>query len=574
MKRVTEVLDCWFDSGAMPVAQWHYPFENHDKIEGDKGPSRASGQAYYPADYICEAVDQTRGWFYTLHAIATLLSYCDPDTFTSSICYRNVICLGHVLDAKGEKMSKSRGNVVEPWPVINANGADALRWYLYTASPAGNPRRFSSDLVGESLRKFLLTLWNTYSFFVIYANIDNYSPNDGVGAQQPALSRVQGSELDRWIISELNRLVKDVTGFLEDYDPTDAGRRIQDFVDDLSNWYVRRSRRRFWKSENDGDKRAAYDTLYNCLVTLSKVLAPFTPFVADEMYQNLVRSVDSNAPESVHLAEYPMADESLIDQKLSEDTALVMRIVSLGRAARNKAGVKVRQPLAMVRVSVRPGLGQEGEMKALQQLQGQVLEELNVKQLTAADPMDPDYYDPSVELKMDIVGRKYGPLTPQIAEAVKSADQYTKRRWYTAVSTGQRIPLQVQDQQVQLTSEELSPVVTAKPGWSITTEAGYVVGVSTEVTPELADEGLARELVHRLQTMRRTANFDIADHIVTYYHGSEEIGRIMKTPSLAEYIRQETLSTELLEGEPASDSYQETIRVDGHAVRLGVLRKA
>jgi len=543
----------------MPVAQWHYPFENRDKIEGD------NGQAYYPADYICEAVDQTRGWFYTLHAIATLLNHCDPGTFTSSICYRNVICLGHVLDARGEKMSKSRGNVLEPWPVINANSADALRWYLYTASPAGNPRRFSSDLVGESLRKFLLTLWNTYSFFVIYANIDNYSPIDDIGAQR--------SELDRWIISELNRLVKDVTAFLEDYNPTDAGRRIQDFVDDLSNWYVRRSRRRFWKSENDGDKRAAYDTLYNCLVTLSKLIAPFTPFVAEEMYQNLVRSTNASAPESVHLAEYPLADGSLIDQKLSEDTALVMRIVSLGRAARNKAGVKVRQPLATVRVSVRPGPGQDSEMKALQQLQDQVLEELNVKELTVADPTTPDFYDPSVELKMDVIGRKYGPLTPQIAEAVKSAGQDSKKQWYTMVSTGQRIPIQVGSQEIQLTSEEVAPAVTAKPGWSISAEAGYVVGVSTKITPELSDEGLARELVHRLQTMRRSANFDIADHIVTYYQGSDEIGRIMKAPSLADYIKQETLSTELIEGEPASDSYQETIRIDGHNLSLGVLRK-
>ncbi|MDP2659369.1 MAG: class I tRNA ligase family protein, partial [Dehalococcoidia bacterium] len=273
MRRVPEVLDCWFDSGAMPVAQWHYPFR--PEHQGAKYPPA------FPADFISEAVDQTRGWFYSLHALAVLLF--------DSPCYKNVICLGHILDGKGEKMSKSRGNVVDPWTILNSSGADALRWYLYTASPAGNPRRFSAELVEEVVRKFILTLWNTYSFFVIYASIDQWQPKAGDIQELPL------HDLDRWVLSELNVLVERVTGYLEGYNPTDAGRAVEDFLEDLSNWYVRRSRRRFWKSENDADKMAAYATLYHCLVTLSKLLAPFTPFLAEEIYQNLVRSVDHDA---------------------------------------------------------------------------------------------------------------------------------------------------------------------------------------------------------------------------------------------------------------------------------------
>ncbi len=323
MRRVPEVIDCWFDSGAMPIAQYHYPFENETLLEDGR----------FPADYICEAVDQTRGWFYSLHAISTLL-FNRP-------CFKNVICLGHILDAKGEKMSKAKGNVVEPWAVINKYGADALRWYFFTASPPGNVRRFSEEMVAEVTRRFLLTLWNVYSFFVTYANIDHFTP----GAEGASL---EPSELDRWIISELNQLIVDVDSALDSYNPTEAGRKIEGFVDDLSNWYVRRSRRRFWKSENDADKLSAYTTLYQCLVTLSKLLAPFTPFLAEELYQNLVCSVFPEAPESVHLADFPVADETKIDKQLADDTRLAMKVSSLGRAARSQAGIKVRQPLAKV----------------------------------------------------------------------------------------------------------------------------------------------------------------------------------------------------------------------------------
>ncbi|TET37606.1 MAG: isoleucine--tRNA ligase, partial [Dehalococcoidia bacterium] len=309
MRRLPEVLDAWFDSGAMPVAQWHYPFENRELFA-----------AFFPADYICEAVDQTRGWFYTLHALSTLL-FDRP-------CFRNVICLGHILDAKGEKMSKSKGNVVDPWTILDNHGADALRWYLLTSSPAGSVRRFSMDLVGEALRRFLLTLWNTYSFFVTYANIDKFDPHSVVDVTYE-------SELDRWILSELNLLIDEVTRAMEGYNPTDAGRRIQRFVEDLSNWYVRRSRRRFWKSESDADKLAAYTSLYHCLVTLAKLLAPLTPFVAEDIYQNLVRSSFPEEAESVHLADYPVADLAKVDEQLAQDTRRASNVASTGRWARS-----------------------------------------------------------------------------------------------------------------------------------------------------------------------------------------------------------------------------------------------
>ncbi len=356
MRRVPEVIDCWFDSGAMPVAQWHYPFENEEKFKQN-----------FPADFICEAVDQTRGWFYSLHAIATLL-FDRP-------CFKNVICLGHVVDAQGEKMSKSKGNVIEPWSVINNYGVDSLRWYMLVSTPAEDNHRFSPKMLEETMRKFLLTLWNTYSFFTLYANVDRFVPRSSMsGKKQPKVF----TELDKWIISELNRLVKDVSRLMDSYNPTSATRRIEEFVDNLSNWYVRRNRRRFWKSENDADKLAAYTTLYQCLTTLSQLLAPFVPFIAEELYQNLVRSVNRKAKESVHLTDFPTADESKIDDRLNKDVELAMKISSLGRAARAKTGIKVRQPVAKAVVRVET----KEEKTALERLAAEIMEEINVKEFT------------------------------------------------------------------------------------------------------------------------------------------------------------------------------------------------
>jgi isoleucyl-tRNA synthetase len=467
MRRVPEVIDCWFDSGAMPVAQWHYPFENKEQFERN-----------FPADFICEAIDQTRGWFYSLHAISTLL-FDHP-------CFKNVICLGHVVDAQGEKMSKSKNNVVDPWQVMDSYGADALRWYLLTSAPGENVHRFSTTTLEEAMRKDLLTLWNTYSFFVLYANIDRFVPRPG--------EAVSFSPLDSWTLSELNRLTRDVTRALDGYDLTPAARRVGDFVDGLSNWYVRRSRRRFWKSGEDADKRAAYTTLYHCLETLSRLLAPFVPFIAEELYRNLVCSVNSEAPQSVHLSDFPEAEEDKIDDGLNDEVRLAMRIASLGRAARAKAGIKVRQPLTRAVVVV----SQESEKSALQKLSSDVMEEINVKKL---------------EFAKDRLGE-------------------------------------------------------ALPGYALADDGKYQVAVETELSPELVAEGLSREIVRHIQTMRRAAGFDVADHIVTCYQGEERISRVMK--DFGGYIKQETLSRELTWGPPPEGAYAEKRRISDSDVLLAV----
>jgi isoleucyl-tRNA synthetase len=474
MHRVLEVIDVWFDSGAMPIAQFHYPFESGTLLEDGR----------FPADYISEAVDQTRGWFYSLHAISTLL-FDQP-------CFLNVICLGHILDAKGEKMSKAKGNVIEPWAVINKYGADALRWCFFTGAPPGNVRRFSEDMMAEVTRRFLLTLWNVYSFFVTYANIDRFTPDIAVSLPEP-------SELDRWIISELNQLTSDVDAALDAYNPTEAGRKIESFVDELSNWYVRRSRRRFWKSESDADKLSAYNTLYQCLVTLAKLMAPFTPFLAEELYQNLVCSVSPEVPDSVHLADFPKADEGKIDRRLMDDMRFAMKVSSLGRSARSKAGIKVRQPVATNYI----GVNSKREQEALKRVESLVLEELNVK-----------------EIKSD---------------SIENVNELEK-----------------------------------KGGWVVVSEGTSNSAIQTFIPENLEKEGIAREIVHRLQIMRRSAEFDIADYIITYYQGEDYINQVMT--DFADYIKQETLSHQLVAGVPDEESFSENYRLSGHAIVLGVKR--
>ncbi len=472
MRRVPEVIDCWFDSGAMPIAQWHYPFENREEFEQN-----------FPADFICEAIDQTRGWFYSLHAISTLLFDCP--------CFKNVVCLGHIVDAQGEKMSKSKGNVVDPWMVVDNYGADVLRWHLLTAAPGENVHRFSTKMVAETMRGDLLTLWNIYSFFVLYANIDHFVPQEGE-------KNMSFSHLDNWIISELNRLIADVTKASDNYDFTSAARRAGNFVDELSNWYVRRGRRRFWKSEEDADKLAAYNTLYQCLVTLSKLLAPFVPFIAEEIYRNLICSADQQAPESVHLTDFPLANEAKIDEKLDGEVRLAMKIASLGRAARAKAGIKVRQPLAKAIIT----LTQESERGALQKSAADVMDEINVKEL----------------------------------EFVKDT-----------------------------LSEDM-------PYHAVANDGKYWVAIDARLSPQLEDEGASREIVRHIQTMRRAAGFDVADHIVTYYQGEEDITRVMK--DFAGYIKQETLSLELTEGLPPEGAYVEKHRISNSDVLLAVSKVA
>ena len=487
MHRIPEVMDAWFDSGAMPFAQYHYPFDN-ESIDTD---------GRFPADYICEAVDQTRGWFYSLHALSTLLK--------GQPAYKNVICLGLILDAKGRKMSKRVGNVVEPLSVLDEHGADALRWYLFTASQAGEPRRFSAKLVSETLRKVMLTVWNVYSFFIGYAEIDKFDPS-----QKPAGWKPE-NELDRWVLSELNTLISQVEGYMDGYEPTNAGRRIQEFIDQLSNWYVRRSRRRFWRNEGDADKLSGYITLHTCLVTVTKLMAPLAPFVAEEMYQNLVCSVDPSAPDSVHLSEFPVADESLVDQPLMEATQLAMKLASMGRAARSKAGLKVRQPLAKVLVKVRA----PAEREYIDQVRPQVLEELNIKDIQVIE-------DDS-------------PIAKQVLEQA---------------------------------GEETETILSVA-NYSVSLDGGYMVAVDGDISPELAEEGLAREVVHRIQGMRRSANFDVTDRIVTYYQGPSEFADVMQG-AFADYIRDETLSTQLVDGSPDKEAATESTKIEGMEITLAV----
>ena len=546
MRRIPEVMDAWFDSGAMPLAQWHLLSRDH--LEQIKRSGR------FPADYICEAVDQTRGWFYTLHALSTLID--------NGPCYRNVICLGLILDEKGEKMSKTRGNVVEPWAVLDQQGADALRWYLFTSAPPGNPRRFSAGLVQESLRRFLLTLWNTYSFFVNYANIDRFNPadvqrywKDELGS--PRLAEVPQNELDRWVLSELNSLVASVTSLMDGYNPTDAARRVEEFVEMLSNWYVRRSRRRFWKSESDQDKEWAYMTLYTCLVTLSRVLAPFIPFVAEEMYRNLVGAVDTSTPESVHLSRFPEPDPSLIDEGLARSTRLAMRLASLGRAARSKASIKVRQPLAQALVKLRF----PEEEALLETVAAQILDELNVKDLaTVQDEGSLEEF--TVKPNHALLGPKYGGQVARIEAALREADA-------KEVAAQVRAGAPVAVGEFSLEPQEVQVAATDRPGLAVAQEGGYAVAVDTRVSPELADEGLARELVHRLQNMRRDAGLELTDHIVAYYSSDDDhIRRVMEL--FGGYIRQETLSEELRNASPEDDAHVQRQKVEGMEVTLGV----
>jgi isoleucyl-tRNA synthetase len=557
MRRVPEVADAWYDSGAMPFAQWAYPVTLSGS--GSEPPVTLRNvhdllqSAYFPADYITEGIDQTRGWFYSLLALSTLIA--------GKPSYKNVISLGLILDEAGEKMSKSKGNIVDPWTVLQAQGADALRWYLFTSAPAGGNRRFSARLVQETLRRFLLTLWNTFSFFVTYANLDGFRPQEHAAHWKgalggPSLASAPANELDRWIISELNDLIAVVTTEMDAYNPTEAGRRIEEFVDLLSNWYVRRSRRRFWKSENDEDKTWGYVTLYSCLLTVSKLMAPLAPFVADEVYNTL-------APDdplgSLHLTDFPVADPSLIDERLDKAVRLAMRVASLGRAARSKAGIKVRQPLTKVLVQARPD-----EQQLLPLIEAQVLDELNVKFVEAAAGGSLASY--SLLPNLPLLGPKYGKQIGAIRAALKAANASTVAE---QVRDGQPVTLDgftLEPGEVLINVEEI-------PGLAVAIEngGGLVVAVDATLTPELAEEGIARELVHRVQNMRKDAGLNIEDRIVTYVSGTDEhIRRVIEHHR--DYIGRETLSVSLeLEG-PAQGAFIQEEILEGVQLTVGVVR--
>ncbi len=541
MYRVPELIDVWFDSGAMPVAQWGYPFANQEMFESQ-----------YPADFICEAVDQTRGWFYSLHAISGLLF--------EKVAFENVISLGHILDVNGQKMSKSRPETfVEPWQVFDKYGADAFRWYMYTSGPPGEPRRFSMDMVGEIVQKFWLTLWNTYSFFVTYANLDAWSP----AQEAPPVSA--RDPLDRWVLAELHALIRRVSAAYEDYDAPGTARPIQVFVEQLSNWYVRLSRRRFWKSEDDSAKAGAYATLYECLVTLGYLLAPAMPFMAEILYRNLVKSVDDDAPDSVHLARWPTYDETLIDRPLLEAMDLSQRLVSLGRAARESANLRVRQPLAEAAFAVRTA----GDRKSVDLLADLIAEELNVKQLTVLDDAGQ-----VVAYRLNplpaLLGKKYGKDFPRLQKALREGDPGDVRTWATSLLNGETLKLELDGDTFEVTPEECEVLREAAEGYAVAEEGGFLAALNTTLTEALVLEGLAREVVRRIQTMRRDADFEISDRIQVTYQGSEKLVEAFKAHE--SYIAGETLADSVVEAAPTDGTFSQEFTIDEEPLTLGVMR--
>jgi isoleucyl-tRNA synthetase len=488
-RRVPEVIDCWFDSGAMSYAQWHYPFENRELFE-----------ERFPADYICEAIDQTRGWFYTLHAIATLVS--------DSVAFRNCVCLAHIVDKDGKKMSKSLGNIVDPYDVFDTVGADALRWYLAARIAPEAQKRISVDLVAEVASTFINTLWNTYSFFVLYARLDKVDLSKDVPiAKRP--------EIDRWVLALLQHTTETVTGALEAYDARGAGEAIESFVDQLSNWYVRRNRRRFWKAAAGDDKQAAYLTLYECLHVVHRLMAPLMPFLSEAMYQNLVRSVDGDAPVSVHMADWPEVEERKQSRALIEQFDVVQRVVGLGRSARNDTRLRVRQPLKRLLVRV----PDDAAAEAVKRHRDQILEELNVKslELVAGDAELVSY---RLKPNLPRIGKRYGKRIPAIRSALMQADA---GKIASLAAAGEGFELAVDDESIRFEAEDVLVESVAAEGYACAEEGGYLVGLDTRLDDALRQEGLARELVRTVQEARKQAGLEVSDRIVLRVTGSDAV---------------------------------------------------
>jgi isoleucyl-tRNA synthetase len=507
-RRVPEVIDCWFDSGAMSYAQWHYPFENAETFDKN-----------FPADYIVEAVDQTRGWFYTLHAISTLVS--------DSVAYRNVICLAHIVDQNGKKMSKSVGNIVDPYDVFDTVGADALRWYFIARVAPDVQKRISVEIVRDVASSFLNTLWNTYGFFTMYARLDS-----------PDLSRdvsiKQRPESDRWILALLHDTVQSVTTSLDRYDALSAGRQIEAFVDALSNWYVRLNRRRFWKAAAGDDKQSAYLTLYECLDVVHRMFAPFMPFIAESMYQNLVRNIDSSAPDSVHMCSWPSADNTRIDNALLAEFEVVRTVVSLGRAARNQSGLRTRQPLS--RVLVRTPDDAAGA--AVVKHEAIILEELNVKNVEAI-ARDAQLVSYRLKPNLPRIGKRYGKLIPAIRQALLDADGAIVA---TAVAAGETFSIVAQGQSVSLEAQDVLVETESAPGYACAEESGYLVGLDTTLSEALSREGLARELVRTIQEARKQAGLDVSDRIMLRVWGSDGVEAALD--AFKSHLMEETLATQ------------------------------
>ncbi len=531
MKREPVVIDCWYDSGSMPFAQWHYPFENKETFE-----------KRYPANFISEAIDQTRGWFYTLLAISTLL-FDEPS-------FRNCIVLGHVQDMEGRKMSKHIGNVVDPWSVLNKQGADAVRWYFYVTSMPWLPNRFSGEAVSETQRKFIGTLWNTYAFYVLYADIDGFDPT-GI-----ALEDCRLSEMDRWVLSRLNTLIRRVDGFMDQYKLTESARELTAFADELSNWYVRRCRDRYWGPEMTEDKKAAYRTLYECVLKTSLLAAPFLPFMTEMIYQNIVRSVDPGAPESIHLCDFPAADESRIDEALEAGMARVLDIVALGRAARNTASMKIRQPLAALYVQ---GASLEKEFADI------IADELNVKAVRFVDDAS-GFISYRCKPQLRTLGPRYGKLLKQISAHL--AEDGTGDAVVKAHAEGRSYVFTIEGTEVSLSSEDVLVSTEQKAGFVSESDAQLTVVLDTNLTPALIDEGLVREMVSKIQTMRKDAGFEVADHITLYAAGNERLIALLRANEGS--VCGDVLADRLVTGE--TDGFVKEWNINGETVTLGVRR--
>ena len=527
MKRAKEVIDCWFDSGSMPFAQWHYPFENEEMFKNN-----------FPAQYISEAIDQTRGWFYTLTALGTALFGRTP--------FENCIVLGHVLDGKGQKMSKSKKNGVDPLVLLDSVGADATRWYFYTGCAPWLSSRLSIDNVKESQRGFLSTLWNVYSFYVLYAEIDKFNP---LQYKDFKISNV----MDKWIISKLNTLVKEVDNKLDSYDITNAALKIESFTDELSNWYVRRNRERFWSENLTDDKIGAYVTLYTVLVTLSKVAAPFVPFMTEEIYQNLVVNLDQNAPESVHLCTWPEVDEGLIDGKLEEQMDLAYKIVKLGRSARNLSNIKNRQPLSEMLISV----------DTLPKYYADIVkEELNVKQVELGAEMS-QYVDFEIKPNLPVLGKEYGKLIPKIKEEIAKKNQMDLAN---KVKNGKVETILIDDTEINLDSNNLLITMQGKEGFAFSGEGEIGVVLDTHITKELKEEGYIREILSKVQNMRKDKGFEVLDNINLYVCGNEMLEKLIKENE--ELIKHDTLTVNIKYGEKTSDSIE--MNINGENLNIDV----
>ncbi|MEG0564742.1 MAG: isoleucine--tRNA ligase [Hungatella sp.] len=529
MKRVPEVIDCWFDSGAMPFAQHHYPFENQELFKQQ-----------FPADFISEAVDQTRGWFYSLLAISTLIFNEAP--------YKNVIVLGHVQDENGQKMSKSKGNAVDPFDALNTYGADAIRWYFYVNSAPWLPNRFHGKAVQEGQRKFMGTLWNTYAFFVLYANIDDFD------AGKYHLDYAKLSIMDKWLLSKLNTLVKEVDSNLENYRIPEAARALQEFVDDMSNWYVRRSRERFWAPGMEQDKINAYMTLYTALVTVAKAAAPMIPFMAEEIYRNLVCSIDKTAIESVHLCDFPAVEETHIDQQLESDMDEVLKIVVMGRAARNTANIKNRQPISQMFVKAPHDLS-EFYREIIE-------EELNVKIVTFTDDIH-SFISYSFKPQLKTVGPKYGKQLGNIRTALSALDGNTAM---SELKEKGALTFTFDGETVTLTEEDLLIETAQMEGYLSEGDNTITVVLDTNLTPQLIEEGFVRELTSKIQTMRKEAGFEVINHINIYQDANDKIADIIKDH--AEEIKKEVMADHIMIGQMGG--YAKEWNINGETVMLGV----